>query len=87
MPFHWRHVKVWVGVAIGMVGLVAIERLASPALPVAVALVGVVWLGLLLVARDGLQVRETFPELLRVPVVGRLLESRTDLRGRLAEEA
>jgi O-antigen/teichoic acid export membrane protein len=54
-------------------GLMLVQHAFGPPLWVGVLLVGAAWLALLRVTRRRMRMEETFPELLRVPLLGRLL--------------
>ena len=58
---------------LGCLALAAVRIALDPPFAAAIALVAVTWLGILMAVRDGLAVDETFPELLRVPLLSRLL--------------
>lgn len=76
LPVGFGRLYAYLLVVVGVV--FAIGTLLSPPLWVGVILAAVAWLVVLVRAAEQLQVDRTFPELLRVPVLGRLLEARLD---------
>jgi O-antigen/teichoic acid export membrane protein len=70
---HRRHLRVY-GVIIGAVAaLLALQRLLDPGFVASVALIAAASLSVLALTRGSLRVGDTFPELLRIPVVRALL--------------
>jgi O-antigen/teichoic acid export membrane protein len=70
--FDNRYLRAYGSIAIGALGLVLFNWLASPALPVALVAVGVVSLGVLGLNRNELRILETYPELGRYAIVRRI---------------
>ncbi len=70
---HRRHLVVYAAIIASGAGLLLVQVGLHPPLPIGVALVGAVSSVLLAVFRRELRVAETFPELARLPWVGRFL--------------
>jgi len=69
----WKYVNVYAVAALSVAALVVVQKLWAPHIVVCFILAGIAW-GLVLVAgRRQLDVESTFPELLRLPLVRRLL--------------
>jgi O-antigen/teichoic acid export membrane protein len=71
--FDREHLRVYGAIVATVVVLVALHALLAPGPVVAVALVAVASALLLWVTRDTLRVGDTFPELLRVPLLRRIV--------------
>jgi len=71
--FEWHYARVYAWVGLATVGLWAVERALHPGLLVALVLAAGASLAVLVVNRGTLQSNEVFPELARVPLIGRLL--------------
>lgn len=71
--FQRRYVRVYAAIALAALGLLAVEYFINPPVLVSIVLAGVVSLLLLYTNRKVMNVGQMFPELLRIPVVGRLL--------------
>jgi len=67
-----RYLRVYVGISVAILALGLIAVTFHPSPVVGVVLAGVAWLALIRIARRQLAVAETFPELLRIPLVGPL---------------
>lgn len=70
--FEWHYARVYAWVAVATVALWAVERALTPGLLVALALAAGASAAVLVVNRGVLQSNEVFPELGRVPLIGRL---------------
>lgn len=75
---EWRYMQVYAVLLCGAVGLWLVQLLVSTSLYVLLPLACLVSFFVLTLTRERLAVEETFPELLRVPVLGRLLRSKRD---------
>lgn len=73
--FKWQNLQVYAGIAGATSGLMILEATVNPPLYVGIFLVVVLSLALLLANRRRLQVERFFPEILKIPVVGKLLAS------------
>lgn len=71
--FEPRYLAVYVSVVAVIAVLTAVQALARPPLPLAIGLSGTVWILMVLRLRYLMRLSEVFPELRRVPVVGRLV--------------
>jgi O-antigen/teichoic acid export membrane protein len=71
--FDPQHLRVYGAIALTAGVLLGLHLLLSPGLPLAVAMVAVGTLVLVAGTRDTLRVGDTFPELLRIPVLRRLV--------------
>jgi O-antigen/teichoic acid export membrane protein len=71
--FQLRYLNLYGTIALGTVGLTAIQLLLAPPLIVGIALVAAVSLFVLWVNRTAMNVADTFPEVLRVPLLRRFL--------------
>ncbi|MBW3665422.1 MAG: oligosaccharide flippase family protein [Actinobacteria bacterium] len=67
------YVRIYLSVAAGIAGVWAVQQIVRPPAIVSFALAAAVSVGMVLVNRRSLRVVETFPELGRLPVIGRLL--------------
>jgi O-antigen/teichoic acid export membrane protein len=77
--FERKHVKVYLSIVIGAVGLLAVQSLMpanyswkEPYVYISFALAGIVSLLVVGINRKALDVAQTFPELLRFPLLRRL---------------
>jgi O-antigen/teichoic acid export membrane protein len=70
--FDREQVRVYATVAVAALALVGVNALLQPGPIAALAMVTVASAALLAITRDTLRIGDTFPELLRVPVVRRL---------------
>ncbi|HEX6869375.1 MAG TPA: oligosaccharide flippase family protein [Candidatus Limnocylindrales bacterium] len=64
-----RHVLVFVAVAVLLVALILLQANLHLSLIVGLAVIGMVWLGLIVGSRRALELGRYFPELARIPVV------------------
>lgn len=71
--FEPRYLGLYLSIAVGAAGLLLVQVFASPSFVVGFLLAAAVSLGVLLVNRRALQVGQTFPELMRFPIVRRFL--------------
>jgi O-antigen/teichoic acid export membrane protein len=71
--FDPEHLRVYGIIVAAVLVLVGLHLLIAPGIVVSVALVALASLVLLALTRDTLRVGETFPELLRVPILRRLV--------------
>jgi O-antigen/teichoic acid export membrane protein len=71
--FSLRYTRVYVVIIAGAVGLFVLQSAFDPPLAVGVLAAGVVSLLVFRAARRQLEIADTFPEVLRFPLVGRLL--------------
>jgi O-antigen/teichoic acid export membrane protein len=72
--FDWSYLRIYVMVVIGATALSVVQAVWSPPLPVGLVLAAALSLLLLRLNASSLQIGETFPELLKVPALGRLLQ-------------
>lgn len=70
--FDRRYIKVYVVILVGALGLLAIQQLTASHLYVGLALAALVSAAVVLINRKSLAVEQTFPELLRFPLMRRL---------------
>lgn len=71
--FHRRYLKLYLSIALGALGLLLVQWLTSAPVYVSILLAGLVSLLLLRLNRESLNVEQMFPELLRFPLMGRVL--------------
>jgi O-antigen/teichoic acid export membrane protein len=71
--FEWRHGRVYAVIAIATAALLGAQWALSPGPVLALALVAVVSGGVLGLTRRSLAIGDMFPELVRVPILGRLV--------------
>ncbi len=71
--FDARYRALYGTLALAALGLAGMQWFLDPPLIVGLVVAGALWAGLIRWSRDALRVAETFPELARVPVVGRWL--------------
>ena len=69
----WKYVHVYAAAAICVAVLTLVQKLWDPHIAICIVLVGIAWLLLLMTGRRQLDVEQTFPELLRLPLVRGLL--------------
>lgn len=82
----WRFLRTYVLIAGGASGLMLVERLFEPPLYVSLLLTAAASVALLRLSRDALQVEDTFPELLRVPLLRALVRPTTRRRQGSADD-
>jgi O-antigen/teichoic acid export membrane protein len=70
--FEWRHLKIYMVIALGALGLLLIQITLSPPPLVSLVLAGLASGLVILINRSSLAVGQTFPELLRFPFMRRL---------------
>jgi O-antigen/teichoic acid export membrane protein len=73
---EWRYAPVYAVLLCGAIGLLFVQLFVSTSLYVLLPLACLVSLSVLALTRERLAVEETFPELLRVPGLSRLLRSK-----------
>ena len=71
--FEWRYLRVYVTIAACAGGLLMLQWWLAAPIYVDILLAGVASLIVVLLNRHALNIADTFPELLRLPLVGRLL--------------
>jgi O-antigen/teichoic acid export membrane protein len=71
--FEWRHSRVYVVIAIATAALLAAQWALSPGPLLALAMVAVASGGVLGLTSRSLAMGDMFPELVRVPILGRLV--------------
>ncbi|MFL5802111.1 MAG: flippase [Roseiflexaceae bacterium] len=70
--FEMRHLKVYVIIALSTIGLLLIQQTTSANIYIGIALAALVSLLVLALTRKSLAIGQTFPELLRFPLMRRL---------------
>jgi O-antigen/teichoic acid export membrane protein len=70
--FEWRHLKVYVVIAVSVIGLLFLQLLTATNIYVGTVLAALTSLVVLALTRKSLAVGQTFPELLRFPLMRRL---------------
>ncbi len=70
--FEWRYLKVYVGIALGALGLLLTQLVLSASIVVSFALAALVSLLVVGLNRKALNVGQLFPEVLRLPLARRL---------------
>ncbi len=73
---EWRYLHVYAVLVCGALGLLAVQLFVATNLYVLLPLACLVSLAVLMLTKHSLCVEDTFPELLRVPVLNRILRSR-----------
>jgi Membrane protein involved in the export of O-antigen and teichoic acid len=73
--FEPRYLRVYVVLAAGAIGLLGVQVLWSPIFVVEFALAGLVSLVVFGLTRSELRIADTFPEITRIPLIGRILGS------------
>jgi O-antigen/teichoic acid export membrane protein len=71
--FERRYVSIYLAIGAGALGILAIQRLSAGRISVALPLVAVGSLVVLRIAKRHLKAAETFPELLKLPLVSTLI--------------
>jgi O-antigen/teichoic acid export membrane protein len=66
--FDWRYLRVYASIVVGTAGLSVFQYLVSPPIYVGLILAGLISLIVLVMNRKVLDVKRTFPELLRFPL-------------------
>jgi O-antigen/teichoic acid export membrane protein len=67
--FEWRYLRVYLSIVLGTLGLTILQRLLALPIYMGVVLAGLISLIVLLINRRVLNIQQTFPELLRFPLV------------------
>ena len=79
--FEWRYLRVYVSIVAGAVALWGVQQLLDPNFVISVVLAGLVSAAIFRVGRTELEIGTVFPELLRLPLLGRLFgRARADSR-------
>ena len=71
--FQWRHARVYAMVALSTMAVLAVQLLWTPPIYVGLSITGVLWLLLIWLNRNLLNVENMCPELRRFPLLGHLL--------------
>jgi O-antigen/teichoic acid export membrane protein len=71
--FEWRYFRVYLMITFSALGLLLVQLLSSAPVYVSVALAGLASLLVIRLNRHLLNVEQTFPELLRLPLMRRIL--------------
>ena len=71
--FEWRYLRVYVSIVAGAVALWGVQQLLDPNFVISLVLAGLVSAAIFRVGRTELEIGTVFPELLRFPLLGRLL--------------
>ena len=83
----WRFLRIYALIAMLAVALVLAQQALAPPIAVSVLLAGVASVALLYLSRDRLDVAQNFPEVLRVPLLRRLLAAPGEPAAAGADEA
>jgi O-antigen/teichoic acid export membrane protein len=75
-PFEWRFARVYVHVLVASAALMIVQWLIHPPMTVSILLAAAATTLLIRLTRDVVRLETTFPELLRIPVMRRLLAVR-----------
>jgi O-antigen/teichoic acid export membrane protein len=67
--FEWHYLKTYLSIIVGSVCLLLVQVFVAPPIYVSFVLAGIVTLILVFVNRDVLNIAQTFPELLRLPLM------------------
>jgi O-antigen/teichoic acid export membrane protein len=70
--FELRHLKVYLIIGLSTIGLLLIQQMTSANIYIGIALAGLVSLAVVALTRKSLAVGQTFPELLRFPLMRRI---------------
>jgi hypothetical protein len=70
--FEWRHLKVYGAIALGTLGLLLVQLTTATNIYIGTMLAALASLLVLALTRKSLAVGQTFPELLRLPLMRRL---------------
>jgi O-antigen/teichoic acid export membrane protein len=71
--FEWRYLRVYVSIVVGAVALWGVQQIAEPNFMISLVLAGLVSAVIFRVGRTELEIGAVFPEVLRFPLIGRLL--------------
>jgi O-antigen/teichoic acid export membrane protein len=71
--FEWRYLRVYVSIVVGAITLWGIQQVAEPNFVISLVLAGLVSALIFRVGRTELEIGAVFPEVLRFPLIGRLL--------------
>lgn len=67
--FDWKYLRTYVSIIVAAGGLLVVEILVNPPVIIGLPLAGLVSLGVLLANRQALNIADTFPELMRLPLM------------------
>lgn len=70
--FDWKYLRTYIAIVIAAAGLLVLEILINPPVIIGLPLAGLVSLVVLLANRRVLNIADTFPELMRLPLMKRL---------------
>ena len=70
--FEWRYLRVYLAIVVGALALWGVQEVATPSFVISLVLAGLVSAVIFRVGRTELEIGEVFPELLRLPLVGRV---------------
>ncbi len=73
VTIRWEFAKVYGLAAAATLALIVLQWMWAPRMLLGLAFVILLWLALILLTRDVLDVEDTFPELLRLPFMRQLL--------------
>jgi O-antigen/teichoic acid export membrane protein len=73
--FVWRYVRVYVSIVVATAAVFTFQVWLRPSIPIVLLLAAMASLAVFLVNRRLLDITDTFPELRRVPLLGRLMGS------------
>jgi O-antigen/teichoic acid export membrane protein len=71
--FHWRYLRVYVTIILGATGMFLFQLFLHPPIYIAFGVAAMISLLILRINHQALNVKETFPEILRFPLVHRFL--------------
>jgi O-antigen/teichoic acid export membrane protein len=71
--FDWHYTRAYIFIIIGAVSLLALQAVFAPSPVVSIIAAALVSLVVVRLNRKSLNIEQTFPELLRIPLVKRLL--------------
>jgi O-antigen/teichoic acid export membrane protein len=72
--FEWRYLRVYAAIVVGALALWGVQETFAPSFVLSLILAGLVSAAIFRIGRTELEIREVFPELLRLPVIGRVVE-------------
>jgi O-antigen/teichoic acid export membrane protein len=76
--FQWRHLKVYLSVVVVTLSLLMFDSFYTPPIYLMVILIALTSLLLFVVNRNILNIAHTFPEISRIPLLGKLLGAKRD---------
>lgn len=80
-PFKWHYWRVYASVVAGTFGLAVFQKLVSPPIYIGLPLAGLISLAVLFINRDVLNIKQTFPELMRFQLVRMLFTNKKQSEG------